>query len=79
MATNDGWETISPAAPVAAASSDGWETIAPAKPAVQDTGIRGDIHNIARTSAETVPSAAAGTVGFGAGTNKEIIKFEKSE
>jgi hypothetical protein len=32
-----------------------------------DSGIKGDIHNIARTSAETVPSAAAGIVGFGAG------------
>jgi len=68
MATNDGWETIVPssqAAPVAKEDTGGWETITPAttKPTSPDRGV----HNILRTSAETIPSAAAGLTGFGAG------------
>ena len=68
MATNDGWETIVPssqAAPVAKEDTGGWETITPAttKPTSPDRGV----HNILRTSAETIPSAAAGLAGFGAG------------
>jgi uncharacterized protein YidB (DUF937 family) len=68
MATNDGWETIVPssqAAPVAKEDTGGWETITPAttKPTSPDRGV----HNILRTSAETIPSAAAGLAAFGAG------------
>lgn len=71
MAADTGsWETIVPsskAAPTSKATDGGWETIVDAsikKPATE-SGI--DWKNIGRTSVETVPSAAFGLVGFGAG------------
>jgi hypothetical protein len=69
-ADTGGWETIVPsskAAPTSKAADEGWETISDAsikKPATE-SGI--DWKNIGRTSAETVPSAAAGLTGFGFG------------
>jgi uncharacterized protein YidB (DUF937 family) len=66
MATDAGWETIVPgstATPTTPKAEAGWETIS--KPTTKEVGSQ--LHNIGRTAVETVPSAAAGLAGFGAG------------